>query len=62
MSKQQITLTPKQQYMLDQVVANQRLEEYEVSRQCIRELEDIATGKTTVEESIRISIERYKDT
>lgn len=55
-------LTPEQRYMIDQVVANQRLEGYVVSQQCIHELEDMATGRTTVEESIRISIERYKDT
>lgn len=55
-------LTPEQRYMIDQVVANQRLEGYEVSQQCMRELEDIASGRTTIEESIRISIARYKDT
>lgn len=57
-----MALTLEQRYMVDQVIANQRLEGYEVSQQCMRELEDIATGRTTVEESIRISIERYKDT
>lgn len=61
MDGHKIKLTPKQQYMIDQVVANQRLEGYELSQQCIHELEDMATGKTTVEESIRISIDRYKN-
>lgn len=57
-----MALTLEQRYMIDQVVANQRLEGYEVSQQCMRELEDIASGRTTIEESIRISIARYKDT
>lgn len=54
-------LTPEQQHMVDQVIANQRLEGYEVSQQCMRELEDIATGKTSIEESIRMSTARYKN-
>ncbi len=54
-------LTPEQQHMIDQAIANQRLEGYEVSQQCMRELEDMATGKTSIEESIRMSIARYKN-
>ncbi len=53
-------LTPEQQRMVDQTVATLRIEDMEPSEDCIEELGKIASGKKTVEQSIRELDARYQ--
>lgn len=60
MSKQQITLTPEQQYIVDQTVATMRISGMEPPEELIEELRRIAAGEKTVEESIKELDEKYR--
>lgn len=60
MSKQQITLTPEQQYMVDQTVATMRISGMEPPEELIEDLRRIAAGEKTVEESIKELDEKYR--
>ncbi len=59
MSKQ-TKLMPEQQRMVDQTVATLRISGMEPSGDCIEELERIASGEKTVEQSIKEIITRYQ--
>ena len=54
-------LTPLQQYQIQQVSATLAIEGMYMSEEDKKELEAIAGGEITVEESIREIIERYKE-
>lgn len=60
MSKQQITLTPEQQYMVDQTVATMRISGMEPPEELIEDLRRIAAGEKTVEEYIKELDEKYR--
>lgn len=60
MSKQQITLTPEQQYMVDQTVATMRISGMEPPEELIEDLRRIVAGEKTVEEYIKELDEKYR--
>lgn len=60
MSKQQITLTPEQQYMVDQMVATMRISGMEPPEELIEDLRRIVAGEKTVEEYIKELDEKYR--
>lgn len=57
---QQKRLTPKQQYMVDQVIATMRIEDMEPSKECIDGMKKIISGEKTIEESIKELDMRYQ--
>ncbi len=56
----QTRLTPEQQRMVDQTVATLRISGMEPPDDCIEELERIASGEKTVEQSIKEIITKYQ--
>ncbi len=60
MSERRKRLTPEQRYMVNQIVATLRISGMEPSGDCIEELERIASGEKTVEQSIKEIITKYQ--
>lgn len=58
--KKQNTLTPEQQYMIDQTVATMRIENMELSEDAVKNLELVATGQKTTEQIIHELDMRYQ--
>lgn len=53
-------LTPKQQYMIDQVTATMRIEDMEPSEDCIENLKKVAAGEKTIEQVIKELDMKYR--
>ena len=53
-------LTPKQQYMIDQVTATMKIEDMEPSEDCIENLKKVAAGEKTIKQVIKELDMKYR--